>query len=413
MSLITQMLKDLDKRHATAGEEQPVFVDVRHSPRRRLGNYGPMALLALVVVAAGTGVWVWSQYHKPGAQPPAAQQVVAANTAPKANPVPVQPAPANESVSSPPAPPAPSPAQPVPVTEPTSAEAVSKPAEPPTVTRQTAKPEVVAVRKGSTGTPAVTSAAPEGKTRVAGKQATTKSAATKPSAVIAMTNENVAGDSEKVPSQDKPMSKPQSDQESSFKVVSPQQRSDNSYRQAILLMQQSRDTEAQDALRQAISANPANHDARHLLAVLLADAGRNADAEALLRDGLSLAPGQSGFSIALARMQIADGAREDALSTLEKGLATAGDDAEYHAFLAALLQNRGRHDEAVQHYITALRSNPSNPNWLMGVGISLKATNKMNDAAEAFQRAIDTGELTPEVAQFADQQLKEIRQQRQ
>jgi MSHA biogenesis protein MshN len=74
------------------------------------------------------------------------------------------------------------------------------------------------------------------------------------------------------------------------------------------------------------------------------------------------------------------------------------------------LQEQGHHDEAIKHYITALRSNPSMPNALIGVGVSLRAQNKMNDAAEAFQRAIDTGELTPEVAQFAAQQLKQIRQ---
>ena len=50
------------------------------------------------------------------------------------------------------------------------------------------------------------------------------------------------------------------------------------------------------------------------------------------------------------------------------------------------------------------------PNWLIGVGISLQAENKLNDADLAFQRALDTGELSPEVAQFANQQLRQIRQ---
>jgi MSHA biogenesis protein MshN len=193
-------------------------------------------------------------------------------------------------------------------------------------------------------------------------------------------------------------------------VVSPKQRSENLYRQAVSWIQQGHGAEAQDALRQAIGINPANHDARLLLAGLLGDANRSAEASALLRAGLSIVPGHSGFSMALARLQLGSGAKEEALATLEQGLPMAGDDPDYHAFLAALLQKQGRHEEATQHYITALRSNPSMPSWLIGVGISLRATNKMADAAEAFQRAMDTGELSPEVAKFADQQLKQIRQ---
>ena len=114
----------------------------------------------------------------------------------------------------------------------------------------------------------------------------------------------------------------------------------------------------------------------------------------------------------LARVQVANATKEEALVTLEQGLLNSGDNAEYHAFVAALMQNQGRHDEAAQHYITALRRDPSMPTWLIGAGISLQAKNQMSDAAEAFQRALDTGELTAEVAQFASLQLKQMRQQR-
>ncbi|MBS0370707.1 MAG: tetratricopeptide repeat protein [Proteobacteria bacterium] len=203
---------------------------------------------------------------------------------------------------------------------------------------------------------------------------------------------------------------------SPFKVVSPKQRSANLYRQAIESIQQSRTAEAQQALRQSLAADSSNDDARLLLAELLANGGSNGEAITLLRAGLDGASGQragsSGLAMALARLQVADGARTEALATLEHGLAGAADDAEYHAFLAALLQGQGRHAEAAQHYITALRSDPAMPNWLVGVGISLQAENKLSDAREAFQRAIDTEELSPEVAQFANERLQQLRRVR-
>jgi MSHA biogenesis protein MshN len=272
-----------------------------------------------------------------------------------------------------------------PVAQPIASETSAQPAEPPAIIQQAAKTEVVTTHKDAEVKPAET------------KQE-----------VVAMTSKNATEKPAKATIEDKPKSR--AGKESSFKVVSPQQQSDNLYLQAISLMQQSQDAEARDALIKSIHANPVNHNARLLLAILLADAGRNAEAEALLQEGLDLSPGHSDFSIKLARLQVADGAKDKALATLEQGLPKAGNNAEYHAFYAALLQNKGRHDDAIHQYITALRTNPSNPNWLIGVGISFKAMGKKNDAAEAFQRAIDTGELSAKVAQFADEQLKQLRQ---
>ena len=394
MSLINQMLKDLDKRQGTVGGGQPLSVDVRLSAPPRSG-YGPILLLALVVVAAGAGGLVWNKYRRPSPQPSVPQVVMAANPVPNANPVPVPLVPASGDA------PTPSPSTAV---TPAAAEAVAKSAAAqPAATRQTAQSEVAAIAKDSASS-AVTAARDNPK--LAREQG-----AAKPG-TVAMKTEKTIQDFAGVSKQNKPMPSSFDSQASSFKVTSPQQRADNFYRQAVSLIQQSRVIEAQHALRQAIGANPENHGARQLLAGLLVDAGRNAEAASVLRDGVALAPGYSGFTMALARLQVAAGTETEALATLEQGLTSAGDDAEYHAFFATLLQNQGRHAEAVQHYITALRSNPAMPKWLVGVGISLQAENKLADAAEAFQRAINTAELSPELTQFADQHLEQIHQQR-
>lgn len=391
MSMINQMLKNLDKRHAAAGEGQSLIEGVFLTSCVRRSHYSPMILLLVlaVVMTTGAGALVWSQYHKSGAPVPVAR-VVAANALPGANSVPVQRVPVIDNGSS---------LTPTTSVTQIASTDVSRPLEP--LTGIDIKPEV----KDSTSALVVTPV-PEDNVKVPRGPSVTKSTMT------VITNENADKDSARILEQNTFMPNSRTDQVVSFKVVSAQQRSDNFYRQAISLMQQSRVTEAQDALRQSIAANSANHSARQILAGLLIDAGRNAEATALLRDGLDFVPGHGGFSMMLARLHVANGAREDALTILEQGLISAADDAEYHAFFAALLQSQGRHDEATQHYITALRSNPSMPTWLVGVGISLQAQNKMNDAAEAFQRALDTGELTLVVAQFADQRLKQIRQER-
>ena len=319
MSLLNNMLNDLEKRQATTGVNRSLSGGALHSPPARRGNYGPMLLLALVAVAAA--VLAWIIYKKPGSQPPATQ-VAAANSLPQTHPVSAKPTPAIENGSSP------SPLAPMVQAAP---EVVSRPSEPPATTRQTAKPEVAAARKSSVSTSTATSTHQDN-----AKVAETQSA-TKP-AMVTMASDKATKDSAEVFEQDRPAPKQLVTHASSFKIVRPQQQSDNLYRQAISLMQQSKSTEAQHALRQAVEINSANHNARQLLAELLVDAGSHAEASALLREGLDISPGHTGFSMALARLQVMNGAKGDAISTLEQGLASAGDDAEYHAFLAALLQ---------------------------------------------------------------------------
>jgi MSHA biogenesis protein MshN len=351
MSLLNKMLKDIENRQTSVGVMQPASGNLFQTRALRAKSYSPLISAGLATVVVVAGLVIWSQYHISGSAPPVAQ-VDALNSLP----IPTAPSFKQDIVS---------------INMPLSASSVSSAHQEPA--KKSAMPMF---EKSAIGvlTPNPTS------NKVTEKNTTLSSVPSIPS---------------------------------SFKVVNPQQQSDNFYLQAISLLQQSRAAEAQQALRKSLGANSANHSARQLMANLLADSGNDSEAEALLHEGLKFAPKHSGFNLALAHLQFTQGQKEEAISTMEQGLASAGDDADYHAFFAGLLQNLGRYPEAIQHYITALRSNPAMPNWLIGVGVSLQATDKKNDAAEAFQRAIDTGELSSEVVQFAEQQLKVLRQSNQ
>ncbi len=368
MSMLNQMLNDIEKRQTNAVSEQnPVEGLSSVRPRRRTG---PMLAVVLIAAGALAGVLAWQKYDK-SPVPSATPQVLATMSPPAVEPVSVKPVPV----------------EPVPLVLVVSAPPVPA-AAPPAVL---AVPAAVAVLK-----PAVVSAA--------------KPQTVKPVAPVAA--KVVAADAVDTPMQPKPVQKSSDRSPSSFKVVNSQQRSANYYRQAVSLMQKGQATDAQSALRKALEANASNHDARQLLSGVLIEVGHHAEAMELLRQGLTLAPGSSEFAMMLARLQVASPAKADALSTLERGLSAAGDNAEYQAFYATLLQGQERHAEAIRHFLTALRSNPAMPNWLIGVGISLQAENKLTDAAEAFQRAINTDELTPELRQFSEQRLKQLRQLR-
>jgi MSHA biogenesis protein MshN len=195
----------------------------------------------------------------------------------------------------------------------------------------------------------------------------------------------------------------------SQKTVSPQQLSDNMYKRAVMLSQQGRSKDARAALAESLAASPRNAPARQLLVSLHVEASNLSEASALLREGVKLSPDHSGLWMNLARLQLENADANGATATLEQGLPSASEDGAYHAFYAALMQRAGRHDEAVKHYLAALRIEPGMPNWLVGIGISLQAIGKGQDAAEAFQRAKDGGQLPPAFVAFVDQRLSQLK----
>ena len=194
----------------------------------------------------------------------------------------------------------------------------------------------------------------------------------------------------------------------SSKRFTPQQQADNLYLQAFAQLQQGRSVEARQNLQQVLGLNADHVKARQLLASLLIEANALDDAAALLREGLKRSPSETAFSMALARLQLESGEADKALETLAQGAQTAGDEPQYHGFYAVLLQRAKRHDEAVQHYLLALRSDPAMPNWLVGIGISLQEQGRNSDAAEAFARARDGGLLNAQLLEFVEQRLQQL-----
>ncbi len=198
------------------------------------------------------------------------------------------------------------------------------------------------------------------------------------------------------------------------KKMSPEQTANSNYQQALAYLQQGRVSESEAYLAKALELNPAHHEARLTLASLLLDNKRLNDAKDVLNTGLQISPEQNEFRIALARLQVNAGDQAAALNTLEQGLPYAANRADYYAFLATLLQRSGQHDVAITHYTKAIalenNTNSVKTNTLVGLGISLQAVGKLENAQQVFTRAQQTGSLSPALASFVDQQLKKIHQ---
>jgi len=191
-----------------------------------------------------------------------------------------------------------------------------------------------------------------------------------------------------------------------MKRVSIAQQADAEFRRAAGLMQQGRIVDAMAGYEAALRLDAGHEAARQALVALLLEDKRNVDAERVLQEGLNSKPEHTGFTMLLARLQAERGAVEQATATLEKSLQFAEAQDDYRAFLAALLQRQNRNEEAASHYKIVLQHAPNNGIWLMGYGISLQALQRNAEAKEAFKRALETKMLSPELQAFVQTKLK-------
>lgn len=200
--------------------------------------------------------------------------------------------------------------------------------------------------------------------------------------------------------------------QSKFKQVSPQQQAENEFRRAVGLMQQGRVTEAMEGYARVLSIEPGHEAARQAMVGLLIESKQMGEAERHLKEALKVNPKQAGFAMMLSRIQVERGDLGPAIETLEKALPYGQNYPDYRAFLAALLQRQSRHQEAIGHYQAAVRASPASGVWLMGLGISLEAENRSAEAQDAFRRARDSNSLNPELRAFVEQRLRQIQQRR-
>ena len=223
---------------------------------------------------------------------------------------------------------------------------------------------------------------------------------------------DMSGTGNRQPSTANSVAKPVSPKEDAvinkeIRQLTAKQRAENLYQQAYVALQQGRLNEAEDALKQALQQDAGHAAARQALSALYIETRRMEQAEKVLQDGLSLLPENTTFAMTLARIQVERANIHGALATLQRYPPTV-DNPEFHAFLAALLQKSEQHKGAIEHYQTALRYNPTAGSWLIGLGISYQADQQNAKALEAFQRAKQSNTLNPALQAFVDQKLRQL-----
>lgn len=143
--------------------------------------------------------------------------------------------------------------------------------------------------------------------------------------------------------------------------------------------------------------------ARHLL-----QAGRSAEAETTLLDGLKQAPRAAALAQMLAHLRYDAGDSAGALAVLSRSAPPVAQALEYHEFLAALQQRQGDHAAAVATYREVLQAAPSHGTAWMGLAISLAALDARREAVAAFTQARTSGTLSQTMDTYAATEIARL-----
>lgn len=186
------------------------------------------------------------------------------------------------------------------------------------------------------------------------------------------------------------------------------QRAQEKFQLAVKFLGRGDQDKAYQALESALSEDPAHQRARETAAVLLINTGRMSEAGALLRQGLQINAKASGLAKLYARFLADQGDIEQSIRVLEIAQPPVANDAPYHALLAAFYARMGRHEQAIKTYRRVLQNHSGEPQWWMGLALSLESAGTPAQALSAYQRAQRSGRMSPGIRKFIAQRVQAL-----
>lgn len=163
--------------------------------------------------------------------------------------------------------------------------------------------------------------------------------------------------------------------------------------------------QAEKSLRAALALEPGHIRARELLTGLYIKQGRWVEASEILRHGVLVSPEHNPFRKLYARALMQMQQHSAAVDVLTTRAPAVNEDPGHYAILAALYQRQNKHASAAKTYSEILKVRPKMGIWWVGMGISLEAMGEHGQAAQAYQLARQSGSLHGDVARYTDNRL--------
>ena len=174
---------------------------------------------------------------------------------------------------------------------------------------------------------------------------------------------------------------------------------------ALTLLANGNEEAAFDALSSHVRAAPAAHQSRETLIKLLLSRGQTARAGALADAGLSIAPNHSGFKKAKARVLIVNKNYESATALLSVRAPKPSSDLEYHELLASAQLGAGDFVGAMQSYRQLIQFDGSQARWWYGYAVANDRMGNVSSAKQSYEQALKGASLSVSLRRSSEERV--------
>ncbi|WP_427980891.1 tetratricopeptide repeat protein [Agarivorans sp.] len=181
-------------------------------------------------------------------------------------------------------------------------------------------------------------------------------------------------------------------------------------RRGFQALEQNQPSQARVEFSKALQLEHSAHEVREQLAALVYASGDLPRAVNLLEEGLQLQPLRSTFRLMLARIFVQQQQLTQALAYLEGASPEIAGHVDYYAMQAGLAQRLDRQQLALVSYQRLLRYEPRRARWWLGYAIANDKLANYAEALSAYRQAQLVGQLSANSSEFVVSRIKQLEQ---
>lgn len=177
------------------------------------------------------------------------------------------------------------------------------------------------------------------------------------------------------------------------------------YRKAINAAENNQTDNAISQLSDLLKVDPTYNEARVSLIALLINYNQNTKAKKIIEEGLNIDPEYPVFIELKSRIFALEGKNAEALNLLQSLSPPINENLEYYALMAALYEKTNNNALAVQLYRQLIGINSNDGSLWLGLGVSLDKLGQNQAARDAYKKAIAQGKLSVDSIKYIQDRL--------
>lgn len=183
------------------------------------------------------------------------------------------------------------------------------------------------------------------------------------------------------------------------------------YERAIKLAESGNQQEAVDILMKLLQTYPDYHDARVTLSAIILNNGNTIEARKIVDDGLEISPDYTPLLELKSRILTSEGKIHEALLLLQSEHPEMNEAPDYYALTAALLNRTEKYKEAADLYQKLVVINPHDGALWFGLGVALDKLGNNKEALLAYRKASMEGKLSHPALAFLQNRLNALQEE--